>query len=70
VRYIIFVHLKEVSKDYLKKLEERAINEFKKRQDVIMGKKEIIGKGSASFYLKKITEIRQNGEKGKIEDSL
>jgi len=69
IRYIIFVHLKEVSRDYLKKIEEKAVNEYKKRQDVIMGKKEIESKGSVSFYLKKITEEKGNGEKGKIEDT-
>jgi len=70
VRYIIFVHAKEVTKDYLIKIEEKAVNEFKKRQDIIMGKKEIASKGSVSFYLKKITEVKKNEERGKIEDLL
>lgn len=70
IRYIIFVHGSEMFKDYIKKAEERAINEFRKRQDVIMGKKEIVNGGSVSFYLKKITEEKGHSEKGKIEDSL
>lgn len=70
VRYIIFVHAKDIFKDYIKKAEEKAIGEFRKRQDVIMGKKEIVNGGSVSFYLKKITEEKGNGTKGKIEDSL
>ncbi|MEK7669087.1 MAG: hypothetical protein AAB350_00650 [Patescibacteria group bacterium] len=70
IRYIFLVQAKEICKDCFKKIEEKAVNEFKKRQDVIMGKKEIASKGSVSFYLKKITEDKGNGEKGKIEDSL
>ena len=70
IRYIIFVHGSEMFKDYIKKAEERAVSEFKKRQDVIMGKKEIINGGSVSFYLKKITEEKGHVVKGKIEDSL
>jgi hypothetical protein len=44
--------------------------EYRKRQEVIMGRKNIANKGSVSFYLKKITEDKKEGEKGKIEDSL
>lgn len=70
IRYIIFVHGSEMFKDYIKKAEQKAVSEFKKRQDVIMGKKEIVGNRSVSFYLKKITEEKGHSEKGKIEDSL
>jgi len=70
IRYIIFVHGSEMFKDYIKKAEQKAVSEFKKRQDVIMGKKEIINGGSVSFYLKKITEEKGHVVKGKIEDSL
>ena len=68
IRYIIFVHGSEMFKDYIKKAEQKAVSEFKKRQDVIMGKKKIINGGSVSFYLKKITEEKGHVAKGKIED--
>ena len=70
VRYIVLVQIKEICKDLFKKAEEKIISEYKKRRDVVMGKKDIADKGSVSFYLKKITEDKSNGEKGKIEDSL
>lgn len=70
-RYLVLVRVKEICKDCLRRMEEKAASELKKRQDVIMmGKKEIISKGSVSFYLKKITEDKGSGERGKIEDHL
>ena len=70
IRYIFLVKIKEVCKDLFRRAEEKVMNEYKKRQDVVMGKKDITSKGSVSFYLKKITENKGNGEKGKIEDIL
>jgi hypothetical protein len=68
IRYIILVEIKRIGEDLLKKAQEKVINEYKKRQEaIIVGKKEIVNKGSVSFYLKKITEDKCNGEKGKIE---
>jgi len=67
IRYIILVQSKVFFKNLLKKTEEKIMNEYKKRQDMMMGKKDIDNKGSVSFYLKKITEDKCNGEKGKIE---
>lgn len=67
IRYIFLVKIKEVYKDLFRKAEEKVMSEYKRRQDVVMGKKDITNKGSVSFYLKKITENKGNGEKGKIE---
>jgi len=68
VRYIILVKTKEIIRDWFYKAQEKALNEYKKRQEmIIVGKKDIVNKGSVSFYLKKITEDKSNGEKGKIE---
>lgn len=70
LRYIVSVRGKEVVKEWLIKAEKRLVEEYHKNQDALMGKKEIINRGSVSFYLKKIKEEKENGEKGKIEDSL
>jgi len=71
VHYIIVVEAKIIVKDLFYKAKYKVISEYKKRQEaIIIGKKEIVNKGSVSFYLKKITEDKGNGEKGKIDDSL
>ena len=68
IRYILFVQLKEIIKHFWSQIHERIKHEYKIRQEIIMGRKEIINNGSASFYLKKITEHKGNGEKGKIHE--
>ena len=70
VRYIALVQAKIVCKNLLEKVEEKIMNEYKIRQSAIMGHKNILDKGSASFYLKKITEGKSNGQKGKIEETM
>ncbi len=70
IRYIVLVQIKKVVKDFFYETQDKILNEYKVRQSIMMGRKEIIGNGSASFYLKKITEDRSNGDKGKIEESL
>lgn len=67
VRYILFVQLKEIIKHFWNQMHEKIMREYKIRQEIIMGRKQIATNGSASFYLKKITEHKGNGEKGKIE---
>lgn len=67
VRYILFVQSKIFFRSLADKAIEKITHEYKTRQSTIMGHKEILNKGSASFYLKKITEHKGNGEKGKIE---
>jgi hypothetical protein len=69
-RYIILVEVKEFAKKLFEKLEQKIINEYHARHTMIMGQKEIAANGSASFYLRKITEDKNNGVKGKIEESL
>lgn len=70
IRYIMLVQIKEVCKDLFYKVKEKIKEEYKIRQNTMMGQKDITNKGSVSFYLKKITEDKCNGEKGKIEDCL
>lgn len=70
VRYIVIIQSKIVFRAFLHKATERALNEYHTRYDIILGHKEISNKGSVSFYLKKIAENKDSGEKGKIEDSL
>lgn len=71
VRYILLVESKNIYKDLVYRLQERIAHELKVRHEMIMtGRKEITQKGSVSFYLKKITEEKGNGKRGKIEQSL
>jgi hypothetical protein len=71
VRYIVLVQTRKICKDLLEKIETRITNEFRARQNAIMmGHKEIMNKGSVSFYLKKIAEHKSNGGVGKIEESF
>jgi hypothetical protein len=70
IRYIILVEAKRVAEDLLHKTKEKALNEYRIRQNMMMGQKEIVSRGSVSFYLKKITEHKGGGVKGKIEESL
>jgi len=71
VRYVVLVRAKEVCKNFLVKIEQKIMDEYKSRQSTIMmGRKDIANRGSVSFYLKKITEDKCNGQKGKIEQSL
>ncbi len=71
LRYIALVQTKTICKNLLDKVEEKIMNEYRARQSAIMmGRKNISGNGSASFYLKKITENKDSGEKGKIEENL
>jgi hypothetical protein len=67
IRYILFVQLKEIIKHFWNHMHQKIKHEYKIRQEIIMGRKEISSNGSASFYLKKITEDKCKGEKGKIE---
>lgn len=67
VRYIMLVQIKGICIDLFNRAKEKILNEYKTRQNIIMGHKDIIDKGSVSFYLKKITEDKYNGGRGKIE---
>lgn len=67
IRYIVLVQLKKAAIDLFCKIQEKILNEYKVRQSIMMGRKEILGNGAASFYLKKITEHKGNVEKGSIE---
>ncbi|OHA87198.1 MAG: hypothetical protein A3A96_02585 [Candidatus Zambryskibacteria bacterium RIFCSPLOWO2_01_FULL_39_39] len=67
VRYIVLVEAKKVISDLFYDTQERILNEYRIKQDIMMGRKEVLNKGSVSFYLKKIAENKGNGEKGKIE---
>lgn len=70
IRYIVLVQSKIVCLDLLYKVQNKILSEYQKRQSVMMGHKDIINKGSVSFYLKKIAEDKGNGRKGKINDGI
>jgi hypothetical protein len=70
VRYLVLVKTKEVCKNLLEKVEEKIMNEYRTRHMMIMGHKDIVSKGSVSFYLKKINEGKNLSGKGKIEEVL
>lgn len=67
IRYLVLVKMGKIAKDLFCKAQEKILNEYKIRRGVIMGHKEIASNGSASFYLRKITEGKSNSRKGKIE---
>jgi len=68
VRYIVLVKTKEFAENLFVKTQTKVMDEYRKKQKAILvGEKNIVSKGSVSFYLKKITEDKSNGEKGKIE---
>jgi len=66
-RYIILVQVKEVCKNLLERIEQKIADEYKVKQNTLMGHKNITNKGSVSFYLKKIMEQKSGEKKGKIE---
>jgi len=71
IRYLALVRSKEIFNESFNNVKEKIKEELRTKHNIIiMGRKEIASKGSASFYLKKITEDKNNGEKGKIEDGL
>lgn len=65
-RFLVLVQVKVIFKKLLKKIEAN----IKSKQTVLMGQKNIINKGSVSFYLKKIAEDKINNGGGKIEESF
>ena len=70
IRYIVLVQTKAVCKNLLEKVERKIMDEYRMKHTMIMGQREIVGNGSASFYLRKITEEKSNSQKGKIEESF
>jgi hypothetical protein len=69
VRYIILVQVKAYFKELVQSTEERIRQEYIARHEAIMGRRQIASNGSASFYLKKITETKVAG-RGKIEQEF
>lgn len=70
VRYIVLIKMRDLAQNFFHKAQERLASEIKLRQEIMMGKKDIMSKGSVSFYLKKITEDKGHTRRGKIEESL
>lgn len=70
VRYVLMVKSVEMFKDLFFKVEHRLMNEYRVRQENMMGRRNIINKGSVSFYLKKIAEDKVIGEKGQIVEEI
>jgi len=69
-RYILMVQTRQYMKSFSLRLQEAVRNEYRMREGQIMGRRHVAGKGSASFYLKKITEGREFAERGRIEEDL
>ncbi len=65
-RYIVLVELRLAFQNWLFEMREKAIREYKVRESVIMGQKNIANKGSVSFFLKKIDETKRSGQRGEI----
>jgi hypothetical protein len=69
IKYIFLVQFRTVCRHLFSWAHEKIMQEYKSRQNfIMMGRKDVPGKGSVSFYLKKITEHKDGSEKGKIED--
>lgn len=68
IRYIVLVRLLNILKDNARRGLEYSKKEYEARRGAIMGKRYLSHRGSASFYLKKIAEERENTGKGKIQD--
>ena len=70
IKYIFVVYipyfLRQKSKKYKESVNARIIN----NKDILMGRRDIENKGSASFFLRKIDESKRNGKKGEINDCL
>lgn len=65
-RFLVLIQAKVIFKNLLERVEDN----IKSKHTVLMGQKNIINKGSVSFYLKKIAEDKVNGGRGKIEESF
>ncbi len=63
-RYIILVKSKEVAKHLFEKAWSKIVIEYRERESVMMGRKNISTRGSVSFFLKKIDESKK--QKGEI----
>lgn len=67
VRYLFVVKIKASFFDWLQAMQYKIAREYDLQQNTLMGRRQIVGNGSASFYLKKISEEKSFGSKGKIE---
>lgn len=63
-RYIVLVKSKEVAKSLFEKAWDKIVIEYRERERVMMGQKNITNKGAVSFFLKKIDESKE--KKGEI----
>ena len=70
VRYILLVSIPALIRQLVDDAKNHAMREYRNSQEVLMGRKNIVNKGSVSFYLKKIQEDKLNTEKGEIQESI
>lgn len=66
LRYIVLVEFRLAFQNWVFEMRERAVREYKVRESVIMGQKNITSRGSVSFFLKKIDEGKKSGQRGEI----
>jgi hypothetical protein len=70
VRYIIFIMIPHRSEEAFRQMKGKAVNQYNKQRDSLMGKKDLVSSSSASFFIKKIREDKKNTKEGKIDDLL
>jgi len=70
VRYIFVILIPQRSEEAFKQMKGKAVENYKKQKDTLMGKKELINSSSASFFLKKMKEEKKNSKNGKIEETI
>ncbi len=73
IKFLVMVRIPEKGRVKISKTRDSVITEYQKQKDVIMGKKELNGNGSSSFFLRKMNDNKkenggENGERGRIED--
>ena len=70
VKFFFLVHLPAKGRVKIENAKESVINKYNKQKDAIMGKKELSQNTSSSFFLRKMSENKNDNGSGKIEESL
>ncbi len=70
VRYLVLIRLPMILKEWAMDVKTKIMAEYRAKESVVMGRKNITNKGSVSFYLKKIDQGYKNGQGKIVEDNL
>jgi len=70
IRYIVLVRIPGALDNAVEKARMSAVRELESRKGMLLGRRDITSRGSVSFFLRKMNENKQNGERGEINDPL